>query len=114
MSLIGKTGFEKNLKFRDAFDSVWGTILAASNSDKIEIVYYTYLKFSIKELTRIERAKWEPIEIINLNLDSPVSPEVTKFWVFSVRKERLQILSRNYFLIKEEEEGKNMILSGDW
>ena len=66
----------------------------------IEIVYYTYLKVLIKKLTRIGRAKEEPIEIINLNLDSPVSPEITKFWAFSVRKEPLQILSRNYFIIK--------------
>ena len=73
----------------DVFDSAWGTILAASNSDRIEIVYYTYLKVSIKELTRIGRTKKEPIEVISLNLDSPVSPEITKFWVFSVRKERL-------------------------
>ena len=66
----------------------------------IEIVYYTHLKVLIKKLTRIGRAKEEPIEIINLNLDSPVSPEITKFWAFSVRKEPLQILSRNYFIIK--------------
>ena len=75
MFLIGETRFEKNPKF----DSSWGTILVASNSDRIEIVYYTYLKVSIKELTRIGRAKKEPIEIINLNLDSGVSPEITNF-----------------------------------
>ena len=78
----------------------------ASNSDRIEIVYYTYLKVSIKELTRIGRAKKEPIEIINLNLDSGVSPEITNFLGFSVRKERLQILSRNYFLVKGKEKKK--------
>ena len=53
MSLIGKTGFEKNPKVWDVFDSAWGTILAASNSDRIEIVFYTHLEVSIKELTRI-------------------------------------------------------------
>ena len=109
MSLIGETRFEKNPKVRDVFDSAWGTILAASNSDRIKIVYYTYLEASIK---KIVVAKEEPIEIINLNLDSPVSPEITKFWAFSIRKERLQIHSRNYFLIKGKEKEKNMILSG--
>ena len=79
-----------------------------SNSDKIEIVYYTYLEVSIKELTTIGRAKKKPIEIINLNLDSPVSTEITKFWAFSVRKEQLQILSRNYLLIKGKEKGKRI------
>ena len=113
MSLTGETGFEKNPKVRDVFDSAWETILAASNSDRIEIVYYTYIEVSIKELTRIGRAKEEPIEIINLNLDSPVSTEITKFWAFSVRKERLQILSKNYFLTKGKKKEKNMIRSGN-
>ena len=62
----------------------------------------------MKELTTIGRAKKEPIEIINLNLDSPVSTEIAKFWAFSVRKEQLQILSRNYLLIKGKEEGKRI------
>ena len=76
------------------------------------IVYDSYLEGSIKESTRIGRAKEEPIEIINLNLDSPVSPEIRKFWASSIYKERLQILSRNYFLMKIKEKGKNVILSG--
>ena len=79
MSLIGKTGFEKNAKVRDVFDSAWGTVLAAINSDSIEIVYYTYFEVSIKKLTRTGRAKKEPIENINLNLDLLVSLEITQF-----------------------------------
>ena len=112
MSLSGETGFEKNPKVRDVFDSAWEIILAASNSDRIKIVYNTYLEVSIKELTRIGRAKEKSIEIINLNLDSPVSIEITKFWAFSVHKEHLQILSGNYFLMKGKEKEKNMIVSG--
>ena len=76
MSLIRKIGFEKYLKVRDAFDGAWGIILAASNADRIEIVHDSYLEGSIKESTRIGRVKEESIEIINLNLDSPVSPEI--------------------------------------
>ena len=56
ISLIGEIGIEKNPKVSDVFDSAWGTILAASNSDRIEIACYTYLKVSIKKLTRIGRA----------------------------------------------------------
>ena len=112
ISLIHKTGFEKYPKVRGAFDGAWRTILAASNFDRIEIVYDTYLEVSINESTRIGTAKEEPIEIINLNLDSPVPPEIKKLWVLSVSKECLQILSRNYFLIKGKEKGKNTILIG--
>ena len=101
-----KLDLKKTPEVRDVFDSAWGTLLAASNSDRVEIVYYTNLEVSIKELTRIGRAKEEPIKIINLNLDSPVPPEIKKYWALSVIKERLQILSRNYILIKGKKKGK--------
>ena len=111
ISLIRKIGFEKYPKVRDAFDGAWGVILATSNADRIEIVYDSYLEVSIIESTRIRRKKEEPIEIINLNLNSPVPPGIKKFWASSINKERLQILSRNYFLMKGKEKGKNIILS---
>ena len=77
-----------------------GTILTASNTDRIEIMNDSYLEVSIKESTRIGRAKEEFFEIINLNLDLPVPPEIKAFWVSSVNRERLQIFTRNYFLMK--------------
>ena len=38
-------------------------------------------KFQSKNWLQMEEQKKEPIEIIHLNLDSPVSPEITIFWV---------------------------------
>ena len=58
-------GLEKYPKVRDAFDGAWGTILAASNADRIEIVHDSYLEGSIKESTRIGTANEEPIETLN-------------------------------------------------
>ena len=60
MSLIRKIGLERYPKVRDDFDG-------ACNLDRIETVYDTYLEVSIKESTRIGRAKVEPTESINLN-----------------------------------------------
>ena len=77
-----------------------GTILTASNTDRIEIIYDSYLKVSIKESTRIGRAKEEFFEIINLNLYLTVPPEIKAFWVSFVNREIPQILTRNYFLMK--------------
>ena len=105
MSLIRKIGFEKYPKI--TFDGAWGTILAVSNFHRIEIFYDTYFEVSIKESTRIGRAKKEPIEIVNLNLDSPFPAEIKKFWTLSVSKECLQKLLRNYFLMKGKEKAKN-------
>ena len=56
MSLVRKIGFEKYAKVRDAFEDTWGITLAASNVYRIEIVYDSYLEFSIKESTKIGRA----------------------------------------------------------
>ena len=89
-----------------------GGILAASNADRIEIVYVSYLEVSIKESTRIGRTKEESFEIIILNLDVPVPLEIKTFWASSVSRECLQILSRNYFLMKGKEKEENIILSG--
>ena len=62
--------------------------------DKIQIAGISII-VSIKESTRIGRAKKEFSEIINMNLDLPVPPEIKTFWALSVNKERFQILSRN-------------------
>ena len=76
-----------------------------NDTSRIEIVYDTYLEVSIKDSTRIARAKEEPIEIITF------PPVIKKNWTLSVSKKHLQIFSRNYFLIKRKEKGKNIILS---
>ena len=49
MSLIREIGFEKYLKVRDAFDGAWGIILAASNADRIMIVYDSYLEITSRD-----------------------------------------------------------------
>ena len=100
-------------KISKSYGCFWwcmGTIFAASNADRIEIVYDTYLEVSIKESTRIGRTKENFFEIIDLNLDLLVPPEIKTFWTSSVNRERLQILSRNYFLMKGKEKEKNIIL----
>ena len=68
-------------------------------------------KFHSKNRLELEEQK-RPTENINLNLDSPVPPEIKKSWVLPTSKERRQILSRNYFLIKRTEKGENILLRG--
>ena len=86
MSVIHKNGFEKHPKIKgnihkikDGLKRVWNSILAESNTKKIEIVYDSHLENSIKESLRMQRAIEELIEIMNLNLDSPVPSEIKKF-----------------------------------
>ena len=112
ISLIQKIGLEKYPKVKYTFDGACGTIFAVSNLDRIGISYDTYLEVSFKESTRTGRAKEEPTEIINLNLDSPVPPEIKANLALAITEEHRQILSRNYFLIKGKEKEKDVILSG--
>ena len=112
MSLIRKVGFEKHLKIKDALKRAWNSIVAESSANRIEIVYDSYLEISIKESLRVIRATQEPIEIVNLNLESPIPPEMEKFWASSTNKGNLQILSRSYFIKEAKEAHKNIVLSG--
>ena len=61
MSSIRKIGFEKHPKVEDTFDGGWGS-------------------------TRIEIAKEELVEVINLNLDSAIQPDIKKFCALFVGK----------------------------
>ena len=111
MSVIHKTVFEKHQKIKDDFKRVWNSIIVQSNATRIEIVYNSYLKNSIKESLRMQRAIEEPIEIMNLNLDSPVPSEIKKFWAPSVNKET-PTNAVIFFRYKAKEAWKNIVLNG--
>ena len=74
------TGFEKFPEINDRLKGVWNSILAQSSAKGIEIVYNIYLENSVKESLRMQRAIEEPIETMNLNLDSLVPSEIKRFW----------------------------------
>jgi hypothetical protein len=112
MSLIRKIRFEKFSKIREGLECAWSHIITASNANRVDIVYDSYLENSVKEAERMRRYSNEPIEIVNLNLDSVMPVEIDKFWASPTNKEKLQILSRNFFINKAKESGKNVVLSG--
>ena len=112
MSLFAKLDLKNIQKLGMLLMVHRGIVIAASNADWIEIAFDSYLEVSIRESTTVGRSKQETIEIINVNLDSPVPPEIKKFGASSINKEHLKLPSRNYFLMKGKEKGKNIILSG--
>ena len=61
MSLSGETGFEKNPKVRDVFDSAWETILNASNSDRMRLFTIPISKFQSKNWSELEEQKRNPL-----------------------------------------------------
>ena len=80
---------------------------------QIDIVYDSYIENSIKDSERRRRSSdIEPVEYVNLSLDSPSPVEIDRFWASSKNKERLQILSRQFFTQKANEHDVAIILSG--
>ena len=111
MSVIRKVPFQKCSKMKDVLETTWNIILAASDANRIEVVYDSYLEGSVKESLRIRRAKVQPIEIINLSMESSMPIDMETFWASPSNKEHLQVISRDFFL-KKAVQGYNIILSG--
>ena len=61
MTLTGETGFEKNPKVRDVFDSAWETVLNASNSDRMRLFTIPISKFQSKNWSELEEQKRNPL-----------------------------------------------------
>ena len=59
----------------------------------------------------MQKAIEEHIQIMNLNLDSPVPSEIKKFWTLSINKETPTIVAI-FFITEANEARKNIVLSG--
>ena len=88
-------------------------VIKVAEANQIVIVFDSYIENPIKESTRTSHSNdVEPIEYVNLLLESPPPAELEKFWAFSKNKEELQILSREFFKQKAEETNLTLVLSG--
>ena len=89
-------------------------VIKVAEANQIVVVFDSYIEDSIKESTRASRSNdVEPIEYVNLLLESPSPVELERFWAFSKNKEELQILSREFFKQKAEETNLTLVLSVD-
>ena len=113
MSVIRKVSFSKFSSIKDALECLWNMITKVGENNQIDIVFDSYVENSIKELTRESRSNdAEPVEYVNILLESPPPVEVDKFWASSKNKEELQILSREFFQEKAQEKNRTIVLSG--
>ena len=72
-------------------------ITKVGEANQIDIVFNSYVENSIKESTRASRSNAvEPVEYVNILLESSPPVEVDRFWASSKNKEELQILSREF------------------
>ena len=113
MSAIRKVPLSKFSCIKDALECLWNMITKVGEANQIDIVFDSYVENSIKELTRESRSNdVEPVEYVNILLESPPPVEVDRFWASSKNKEELQILSREFFQEKAQEKNRTIVLSG--
>ena len=64
-------------------------------------------------MERIRRAKLvEPLSFANLTEDTQIPVQIDRFWACSKNKEKLQVLSRNFFIKLSEKLQVKLVLSG--
>ena len=67
--------------------------MTATDVRRVEIIYGSYLENSIKESERLHRSDVQPVEVINLTLDTALPVETDSFWAPSANKDQLQRIS---------------------
>ena len=112
MSVIRQVPLKNVSKIIDAFDLSWNTINNVCSHNTLNIINEGYIESSLKSCERDRRSEKDPLEIMNIKLQSPISVQVERFWSSDPNKESIQELSRNYFIEKTRESENNLILSG--
>ena len=113
MSAIRKFPLNKFSCIKDALECLWSMTTKAGEVNQVDIVFDSYVENSIKESTRASRSNAvEPVEYVNILLESSPPGEVDRFWASSKNKEKLQILSREFFQEKTQEKNHTIVLSG--
>ena len=73
-------------------------VTKAPEANQIDIVFDCYTENSIKRATEAPRSNdVEPIEHVNLLLESYLPVGLERFWDLQKNKEEIQLLSRAYF-----------------
>lgn len=84
------------------------------NAQRIDFVFDTYVEGSVKDSERLRRCECSPIEVNNLNDDTPLPVDMNAFWSCSSNKVKLQNLLREHILQIAEYQFSNVqvVISG--
>ena len=112
MSHVRKVPLGDKKTFRDVLDFLFEQIWFACKSHQIDVIYNSYLEFSIKECEIVRGAKSiTPVEYALLAADANIPVEIDLFWASNKNKELLEVLSRNYFVGLASKQGVKTVLS---
>ena len=112
LSVIRPVPLKNVSKIINAFDLSWNTINNVCSHNTLNIIYDSYIESSLKACEKDRRSEKDPLEIMNIKLQSPIPVQVERFWSSDQNKESIQALSRNYFIEKARESEKHLTLSG--
>ena len=77
--------------FNDLFQISTYSIIHVQHSEKVNVLYDSYLEDSIKECERILlRSSCEPLEFVDLNVNSPLPVQMNRFWASGRNKQAIQ------------------------
>ena len=112
MSVIRRVPLKKMPKIINAFELSWNTMNNVCGYNTLHIIYDSYIENSLKGCERERRSDQNPLEILNINLQSLIPVQVDRFWECDQNKVNIQALSRDYFTEKAQGSNKHLILSG--
>ena len=113
MSQVRKYPTKKLGNFNELFAATSSGIMNIPEIEQIDIIYDSYLEDSIKECERIRReSECEPLEFVNLTMQSSIPVQMDRFWACGKNKENLELLPRQYFKTACKEKNLHIILSG--
>ena len=73
----------------NALECMWNMVIKVAEANQIDVVFDSYIENSIKESTRTSRSNdTEPMEYVNLLLESPPPIELERSWAFSKKKRK--------------------------
>ena len=67
-------------------------------ADQIDLVFDSYIEGSVKDAERIRRCKSSPIELSDLQKDTPLPVLMERFWSSPANKAKLQLLLRHWIV----------------
>lgn len=93
MAAIRKIGTKNHLNFGNLCDAVLRYVqTSAKNAKRIDLIFDSYLKRTIKDSERQRRKMKSPIELQDISRETPLPIEMDRFWPSGKNKLRLQKL----------------------
>ena len=112
MSLIRRLPAQTDLSLKELFNKAWVIINSICPSDRLHIVYDSYIEDSIKESERCRRNLVQPLDFYGIDMSSKMPVQTDRFWASNINKQELQKLSRSYLQEVSQSEKKDIVLSG--